>query len=370
MIESLSVDFSKSQISTLKMRGRLPQLMENDLLIPSANQYIISKSSNWSGNTLRTYSEHLFSFHKWLHTNNATIQDCDENSIPLFIDALCSDRSRKEGLSWQTIDKRIRVATNYLMWCATNNFVIINESSLSETRKSARGIFQRKGHPKREMSRPTRWVKIERALEFINNIEEMSGAHSVRNGLIARLMLEVGLRVDEVHNFSIETLPTIDERYDFAVTNIIGKGRKRRPICIPIRLLRDLHGYLRTERAAIVQRHVRITNIKKVSNSNSDPLFLSNHYKSPSVGQIQNIFRSAKFRSGISITPHMLRHTFGTYHYHINKDLPLLREIMGHSDMEITAHFYVSAAVLAGYSKNYSELIEELTSIEKRSTNK
>jgi integrase/recombinase XerD len=349
------VDFSKSRVLALRRLGVLPQFSTSEgFPIKEANQYFISQCGKWSPNTIRTYSEHLVAFLHWISNSNTDLSDCTDQTIAVFADSLCQYRNNKEGLSWNTIDRRIRVAASFLRWCSINELVKISPSSLDVVRRGVRGTFQRAAHPAKPIKTQTRFVDISMALRLITLIEEASGKHSVRNGLIARLMLEVGLRISEALSFSIEALPILNENRNFSIAKIIGKGRKERAIAIPSTLLRALHTYSDTERRRVVETLPRRRRITATS------LFLTASGLPPSRGWIEKLFIAASLPIGRNITPHMLRHTFGTYHYHLHKDLPLLRQLMGHSHLETTEMFYVHTAVLSGYSAEFSKLMDRL----------
>ena len=46
---------------------------------------------------------------------------------------------------------------------------------------------------------------------------------------------------------------------------------------------------------------------------------------------------------GKNVTPHTLRHTFGTFFYRQTKDIETLRKILGHADIS-TTQIYVTLA--------------------------
>jgi len=355
MINVENVDFSLSRIDTLHRLGIVPQFITYDgIPVRAVNAYIRTNASRWSANTIKTYSEHIAAFLNWLENLDANLDECDDQTIPIYAEALCSSRNRPSGLSWNTIDRRLRTVAELLKWCAKNGYIWIDPNAFLGSRQIVRGTFQRAGHPARPIKKPTRWVLLERAVNLISRIENQNSYHSVRNGLLAKLMLEAGLRVSEVVELPLDRLPDVDNVYDFAICRILGKGRKERLVPIPMRLLRDLHGYKDNEREALIRS---LSSSKRAS---AKTLFLTQQGKAVTRGWVEKLFRESSKSQGETITPHMLRHTFGTYHYHLHKDLPLLRNIMGHSQLETTDSFYVHTAVLSGYSAEFANLIAEL----------
>ena len=68
----------------------------------------------------------------------------------------------------------------------------------------------------------------------------------------------------------------------------------------------------------------------------------------------------ASKKLGIRSTPHSLRHTFGTYHYLLNRDLPSLANLMGHASESTTRRFYVHTALLVSYAGTYNAFQAEI----------
>lgn len=355
MINVEAVDFSASRVASLRRLGVIPQFITDDgTPIRAVNEYIRTHAPRWSSNTVRTYSEHIAAFLDWLENLDSDLSACNDQTVPIYAEALCASRTRPSGLSWNTIDRRLRTVAELLKWCAKNEYIWIDPAAFDGSRQIVRGTFQRAGHPARPIKKPTRWILLQRAVNLISAIENSASYHSVRNGLMAKLMLEAGLRVSEVTELPLDRLPDIDNTHDFAICRILGKGRKERLVPIHMRLLRDLHGYKDNEREAIIQ------NIPQSRRASAGTLFLTQQGKPVTRGWIEKLFRVASKANGEAITPHMLRHTFATYHYHLHKDLPLLRNIMGHAQLETTDSFYVHTAVLSGHSAEFAKLIEEL----------
>lgn len=349
------VDFSRSRLPALQCLGHLPQFSTIDgMPISSANRFFISQSRAWSANTIRTYSEHLLSFLNWLACGEAEVEECDQHTLLVYADALCQDQGRGVGLSWNTVNRRVRLAGAFLGWCTKNGFLEIESAALAVSEKNARGAFSRGGYPRRCITKPIRFVELSVAIKCIKALEENPGQHAIRNALIGRLMLECGLRISEVLSLQVCDLPTYLKEQKFGLCRIIGKGQKERPIAIPRQLLHDLYAYVQTERQCIYERLTR--NQKKTVRA----LFLTSQGASPSRCWIENIFQKVSVLINHKITPHMMRHTFGTYHYHLHKDLVLLRQLMGHSNLHTTEQLYVHTAVLSSFSENFSELIDEL----------
>jgi len=148
-----------------------------------------------------------------------------------------------------------------------------------------------------------------------------------RDLALVGLMLLDGLRSCEVLALQIEDLQLVD-----AQMWVLGKGRKKRILPLPIELLEVLQNYLRLERPL----------------TNSRCLFVSlkgRHRGQPmtSVG-LRSLFRHHRTHSEIPhANPHRLRHTFGADMVRAGISLPALQHLMGHSQIHTTM-LYVQIA--------------------------
>lgn len=140
------------------------------------------------------------------------------------------------------------------------------------------------------------------------------------------------------------------------------KGGKARWVQMSPQLYAALWQYREVERPRLAmlyrQKHARVT----------DRLFLNRYGDPLSLQGLDNVFRQASDRSGIHCTPHMLRHTFGTYELLrlekvMNQGNALLwvKERMGHSSIQMTMR-YLHLAVVAGQDTldDYQEAITSM----------
>jgi integrase/recombinase XerD len=145
----------------------------------------------------------------------------------------------------------------------------------------------------------------------------------LRNKAMLRLMLSMGLRVSEVVNLRPSDINLTLRK--LRVVN--GKGGVDRDIIIPefiIDLLKEWK-----------DRKPNGTNYFFTTYSGTK---LSRIY-------IYNMVRNYTKRAGIDkeISPHTLRHTFGTNFYRQTKDIETLRKILGHAHIG-TTQIYVTLA--------------------------
>lgn len=162
--------------------------------------------------------------------------------------------------------------------------------------------------------------------------------------VMVKTCLMAGLRRQEVCNLKIKDLMEGQIR-------VYGKGSKVRFQMVSQELLDAIWDYILTERA------VDMANYKKLGGNDLDYIFVSNVADSGKISkvkdltngnkvcptsfyqQVKNICEKANIEKGEKISPHTLRHFFGTSIYEQTLDLALTQEAMRHSDMSTTRRY-------------------------------
>lgn len=317
------------------------------------NLYLRSKCKSLSAKSIMTVAEHLKEFLQWRELNDIAIEDITDTNFEYFIEAQCAHISKRGmPLSWNTVNSRVAGSHRFLIWCKENNFNSRIEAEITPSLKyGRRGEYRIKGHPARELKGLTRFLLIDDALEFIRVLGATSGANehcSQRNILVAKLMLQCGLRVSEAINFPPFDLPEIVSSGHSTPARIVGKGEKPRVILIPNRLLSDLWTYADIIRARILEKCEPSSSVRE--------LFLSEYGRPITINWMEKLFARTAAVMGLHVVPHALRHTYGTYHYFHNKDIVFLAKLMGHESASTTERFYVHVAKLISYTGSYEEL--------------
>lgn len=139
-----------------------------------------------------------------------------------------------------------------------------------------------------------------------------------RNEAILAVFIFTGVRLSELINLKTEDVNL--ETEEIFVEQ--GKNKKDRMIAIHARLLPILRGY-------VIDRKKRGKPSKWFFTSvRSD--------KRLTPRDVRAIFKKISVISGIKITPHMLRHTFGKLCVDANVNLRTIQQMMGHSDISTT----------------------------------
>lgn len=158
-----------------------------------------------------------------------------------------------------------------------------------------------------------------------------------RDRLIVRLLLDTGLRAQELCDIAIG-----DINMSAGSIRVRGKGDKARTVQFGRRTARALWAYL-TPRLPAARP--------------DDPLFVAMHYRDP-----RPLNRYALFlliqrlgrRAGVpGATVHRFRHTFATMYLRNGGNPAALRDLLGHSDMEMVMRYvhFIQADYAADHAR-------------------
>lgn len=353
MTLTVRVNFSGSANPSLsRLKFDIPQFFrDSGLPYHEENLYLLSIAKRLRDKSVRTVAEHVKELLEWRLNIGRDIADFSNQDLEYYIDAQCSFEKKKGGqLSWNTINSRAGGAHRFLIWCKINHFNF--QMTLEPAPKNVIGATRRykiQGHPSSKLAEPMQFLLMENAIKFILILSERSAANErtkIRNTLIAKLMLQCGLRVSEALAFPIFDLPEINHEGHSTPARVIGKGGKRRFILIPNGLLSELWAYVDITRAYIIE---------KLTPADAPALFITEKGKPITVNWIEKIFAKTGNILGIRVAPHNLRHTFGSYHYLYNRDLVFLSKLMGHESEVTTEKYYVHIAKLISYSGDYEQ---------------
>lgn len=142
---------------------------------------------------------------------------------------------------------------------------------------------------------------------------------SVRNYCIVALMIDSGLRLNEVVTIRRDKIHIAE---GYAIVN--GKGNKERFVPLGLNSKRALLRY-----CAIVPNKEKET-----------PLFVKDTLIPIKESTVKQLFRKLRSRSGIPrLHPHLLRHTFATRYIERGGDIYSLQSILGHTSLEMVKKY-------------------------------
>lgn len=162
-------------------------------------------------------------------------------------------------------------------------------------------------------------------VKMINSLFRVRTALGCRNYCIIHLMLDAGLRSNEVCTLQIQDL-NFDSRY----IRVFGKGSKERVVPMAANLQEYLCRYIRLYRPQ----------------TDSTYLFAGINHEPLTDSAVKSLFVRIRKRSGIErIKPHLLRHTFATCYILDGGSVEMLRILLGHESISTTQIYMHLAAV-------------------------
>lgn len=153
-------------------------------------------------------------------------------------------------------------------------------------------------------------------ITLYNCYSDYSNSLHTRNKVILSLMLDCGLRLDEVVTLERSNLHLID-RYII----VTGKGNKQRCVRFGDTTFRFLSTYLKQF-------------------PRGQPLLYCSDGSPLTQSSIKNMFRRLKKQSDIErLHPHLLRHTFATKFLESGGDIYTLKDLLGHTTLKQTQQY-------------------------------
>ncbi len=193
-----------------------------------------------------------------------------------------------------------------------------------------------------KLKRLPKYLTLKQAKEIQNVFNETNCRNYIRNNTILTLFLTTGIRLSELLKIDLQ-----DIDFNNNTINIYGKGNKQRVAYIPEFCKKKILEYI---------------SIRNRTNPPCAALFISSKNKRISKMTIEYICKKAYKLMGLedkNYTVHTLRHTAATIYFEYNnRDILLLKEILGHSSIastEVYTHTYNDLAKEAVMKNPLSE---------------
>ncbi len=340
-------------------RPGIPFLCDRDSeLVAAPNSYLdhiaVVRGRTRSAKTWKTYGEHLYDYFSFLEDNGLDWLTIDERALAAWRDGMVA-RSNRAG----TINARLRCVQRFYEWAAHTGLARALPITTSSVAVSRPGNFlahidARGGRATvseitlSEPRRLPRYLPIAEAIQFLDSLSP------ARVRLMGYMMLLTGMRREEVASLDYRVLPNpagqpIDKALDMVLDPHLTptKGSKPRTVKVPYLLGCALYEYFTWERPQLERLH------NSRHGSGTTKLFLNQEGEELSVDAVTVLFNVASARRGIKCTPHMLRHTFGTYEFirmsrsqGQDRALFWVRDRLGHSSIVTTEKYVHMAATL------------------------
>ncbi len=370
MVIRYQQDYSASTCPEVAKIGKgLPHFADASLRPYSVvNGYLVAHRKRWSKHTVRTVADGLGDFLRWLENSRIDVKQVKLRHVELYMNSI-AEAHPENPLNVSTVVQRVGHVCRLFSWAKRRGRYAVlwdgdedAERGLTHSARRASQSDALSSMTPRLVRQNTRFLHLQDAIRFIDAFKTHGSidhrALVARNQLMAKVMLQCGLRVEEV-----VTIPSAWVR-DVAVSGsramqlgrVRGKGGKVRPIEWPTQLLLEVQEYID------FQRQMTIEWAQASDGSYTEPtaLFLSGDGQALTTNWVGKLFKQASKASGIHCTPHMLRHTYGTYHYLLHQDLAKLANLMGHSSEETTRTYYVHTAALVAMTDKFNDFQAEI----------
>jgi integrase/recombinase XerD len=216
------------------------------------------------------------------------------------------DEQRQAGRASATVKRRVAALKTF--------FDFLAESLDDPQRPNPVSMRRHAGRQASRLPRDLSDTEVERLLAAIDRPRDLA---------MVNLMLYAGLRVGEVavlrpKDITVPQDPTAPMRL-----RVLGKGRKERVVYLRQAEYQPLAQYLREQSSADPEV----------------PLFRNRFDHPISVAGIQNRLRHYAQRSGVDVTCHRLRHTYGRWLAESEVPVLALARLLGHSSIRTTQRY-------------------------------
>ncbi|NCC36231.1 MAG: hypothetical protein EOM24_30100, partial [Chloroflexia bacterium] len=229
------------------------------------------------------------------------LPDVTRADIDAFMDA-----ERARGCAPATVKRRAATLTTF--------FAFLAEELDEPTRINPVCMRRHAGRQPQHLPRDLNDREVQGFLAVITVVRDLA---------MVCLMLYAGLRVGEVATIRHHDLTIPDDATDPIRLRVMGKGRKERVVYLVRAAFQPLQTYLQTDPPP----------------HPTAPLFRSRTGTAMTVAAIQARITDAAQRSGVAVTCHRLRHTFGRWMAEGEMPVLTLSRLLGHASIQTTQRY-------------------------------
>lgn len=275
------------------------------------DKYINLHRATSSKRTVEYYIDCLDKFSSFAAAQNITyVNEIDQDKFLIYLSSL-----RNKGIKNTSVNTYTRGIRAFANWCVSQDYISKSFCQyVKKLRDDSEQIFPLTSKQVDDID------AYFNKLPFDEPIYTRMSYYDIRNYIVFHLMLDCGLRRQEVINLNIK-----DVQDNCLVINN-SKYNKSRIVPLP----EELHDYIR--------KYINSEGRK------SGPVLLGRYGDRITADCIRKIFYNIRKDTGINCHPHLLRHTFATSYIAGGGNLEFLRIILGHATYNITQRYLHIAA--------------------------
>ncbi|AGB41287.1 site-specific recombinase XerD [Halobacteroides halobius DSM 5150] len=296
-------------------------------------------AKGYSKATVENYKNDLDIFKRYLadnwdlKLNDLNILD-DTDTIHFYITEFLSDNILIKDNSAQRRNRLLFALKSFFKFLVTRNLIGEDPTKKIDTTKTKTRV------------KPV-YIKEKEFNSFLDTIEQSDSRYALRDETILKLLTFAGLRVSELVSLTWQDI-------DFEEKNITitGKGNKERIVPLLDQAITAIRNYIPV-REKIDSKRSEDENI----------IFLSQKRTRFNPASIWRLVKKYAKKSAISnadkISPHKLRHTFASLVYKKTKDIRIVQQLLGHSDISTTQIYtHVDQEEMKKAINKFGEVIE------------
>lgn len=315
---------SSSQVTTRLNK----EAQKEGELVSCLNSYLLEFAGNTATHTARAKRYDLGRFESFILTYTGkskaslSLEDFSHSAVSAFVDDLL-----ERGESPATVSRRLATIKHFARMLAESRRDFVNPARQVKA-------------PKADVLKP-HGLSADELRSVAERTKERVAARPtfsrLRDATLVQLLFETGLRADEVRMLRLKQLDSDLSR----ISNVRTKGKRFRTVYIPSTMRKSLEGYL-TARERELRRFFTVL----PRNVNDDlPVFVSTYGVKPERLESfllapKTVWRAVRSASvDKKLHPHLLRHSFALELLDETKDIRLVSQALGHSDVRVTMRY-------------------------------
>ena len=341
----------KVQRIQLPNSGQVTWILISDDYLPikPANDYLrYLESLEKSPNTIQNYAHHLKLFWEFLRDSSLDWKEVGELQLADFILWLRSPNPKVTSMQSQQA-KRTEKTINTILAAVFSFYEFHQRNGAVKAVEIYRYVNQpnRKYKPLLyEMTKnkavKTRLLKLKEPKTFPDTLtpeqveQLIDGSKRIRDKFLIRLLYETGMRIGEALGLRHEDIHSAAGKNEIRIVprednynNARAKSNKERMVQVT---------------GALMQLYGRYV-IDEYPDVDSDYVFVNIWDGEPGTSMnystVTGLFKRLQKKTGIKVTPHLLRHTHATELIRGGMDMAYVQKRLGHSSIQTTINTYV-----------------------------